>query len=599
MDNKQFPERDEEEIIPEELTFFPADEESEEAGDAPVSEEVTGEEPDSQPEEAPAEAEKTAAENIPSQEDVPAFEDDSVREAAPVYEDVPPIADAPAPDETPAPPADDAERGRSFMDRIPDVDDGTEESYDSRLAEPEIGSEIIPDDSAMVSHGMLEHGEEEPPFDPSILDDPDLQELPEDISEPEPPKDEIAEQEYRDNDGSFDAAADAPAPERKTPARQRPVKKGRPKKTRGEGLLGIPHILVTIVWLALIVVIGVTMGRMIWVCAADVLAFGRENKPVTITVYESDTMDSITDKLYDAGLIRYKSLFHFYADISHAEKKIDPGIYDLNTRYDYHALVNMMSASSTREVVENLLIPEGYTCRQIFALLEENRICTAQDLSAYAANGALKDYWFLENVTRGEKYCLEGFLFPDTYDFYKNSSPREVLEKMLDNFGYRFSEEMRAQIDTLNATVTDGSFTVREVTIVASLIEKESAAPSESPRIAGVIYNRLFHWDYPALLNIDAAIIYAQDGVSDHIDTSLDSPYNTYLHTGLTPTPIANPGLASLQAALNPESHNYYYYVLNPATGMHQFSTTQEEHEQYRAQFAAAAAAASTQSEDE
>lgn len=85
MDNRQFPERDEEEIIPEELTFFPADEESEETGDAPVSEEMTGEEPDSQPEEAPAEAEEPAAENIPAQEDIPAFEDDSVQEAAPVY----------------------------------------------------------------------------------------------------------------------------------------------------------------------------------------------------------------------------------------------------------------------------------------------------------------------------------------------------------------------------------------------------------------------------------------------------------------------------------------------------------------------------------
>ena len=563
-----------------------------------VSEDVIGKEPASQPEEIPAEVEEPVAEETPVAEDVPAFEDDSAQDDIPIFEDVPPIADAPAPEEIPAP-DDTSEKGRSFMDRIPDVDDGMEESYDSRLTEPEIGSEIIPDESAMDSHGMLEHGEEEPPFDPSILDDPDLQELPEEPAEPEPSKDEIAEQEYRDSDGDFDAAEDAPTPERKASGRQRPVKKGRPKKTRGEGLLGIPHILVTIVWLALIVVIGVTLGRMIWVCAADVLAFGRENKPVTITIYESDTMDSITDKLYDAGLIRYKSLFNFYADISHAEKKIDPGIYDLNTRYDYHALVNMMSASSTREVVEDLLIPEGYTCRQIFALLEENRICTAQDLSAYAANGALKDYWFLENVTRGDKYCLEGFLFPDTYDFYKNSSPREVLEKMLDNFDYRFSEEMRAQIDTLNATVTDGSFTVREVTIVASLIEKETASASESPRIAGVIYNRLFHWDYPALLNIDAAIIYAQDGVSDHIDTSLDSPYNTYLHVGLTPTPIANPGLASLQAALNPESHNYYYYVLNPATGAHQFSTTQEEHEQYRAQFAAAAAAASTQSEGE
>ena len=581
MDNKQFPERDEEEIIPEELTFLPEDAQPEDLNPEPAP---------SAPEALPVE--EDAAPETPPPADAPS-------EEAPVLED------AAAPEEAPVSLPDAAQRGRTFMERIPDVDDGTEESYDDRLSDPDVGDEIVPDSHAMDSHGMLEHGEEEPPFDPSILDDPDLQELPEEPEQPEadtsePPAEDIPDQEYRDNDGEFDAASGASAPEKPVSPRQRPIKKGRPKKKGGDGLLGIPHILVTIVWLALIVAIGVTLGRMIWICASDVLAFGREDKPVTITVYESDTMDGITDKLYNAGLIRYKSLFSFYAGISHAEEKIDPGIYDLNTRYDYHALVNMMSASSTREVVENLLIPEGYTCRQIFALLEENRICTAQDLASYAASGELKDYWFLENVTRGDKYCLEGFLFPDTYDFYKNSSPREVLEKLLDNFAYRFTEEMRTQIDTLNATVTDGSFTVREVTIVASLIEKETASASESPRIAGVIYNRLFHWDYPALLNIDAAIIYAQDGASDKIDTSLDSPYNTYRNVGLTPTPIANPGLASLQAALNPESHNYYYYVLNPATGMHQFSTTQEEHEQYRAQFAAAAAdAASAQSEGE
>ena len=220
MDNKQFPERDEEEIIPEELTFFPADEESEEAGDAPVSEDVIGEETASQPEEIPAEAEEPVAEETPVAEDVPAFEDDSVQEEFPVFEDVPPVAE-----EIPVP-NDTAEKGRSFMDRIPDVDDGMEESYGDRLTEPEIGSEIIPDDSAMDSHGMLEHGEEEPPFDPSILDDPDLQELPEEPAEPEPPKDEIAEQEYRDSDGDFDAAEDAPAPGRKASGRQRPGKKG-------------------------------------------------------------------------------------------------------------------------------------------------------------------------------------------------------------------------------------------------------------------------------------------------------------------------------------------------------------------------------------
>ena len=248
----------------------------------------------------------------------------------------------------------------------------------------------------------------------------------------------------------------------------------------------------------------------------------------------------------------------------------------------------MSANSSYRESVE-VMIPEGYTCAQIFKLLEEKGVCTAAKLEQYATESEFADYWFLEGVERGHKYALEGFLFPDTYDFYKNSTPREVLEKLLDNFEVKFTEEMRSQIDTLNANITGGEFTVREVAIVASLIEKETASSEESPKIAGVIYNRLYNWDYPALLNIDAAIIYAQDGNSDRIDTSLDSPYNTYLNVGLTPTPIANPGLSSIKAALNPENHGYYYYVLNPATGRHQFSTTLDEHQGYVSQFAAAA----------
>lgn len=418
-----------------------------------------------------------------------------------------------------------------------------------------------------------------PAVDLSILDDPELEEVlfAEETPAPAPDKD-FQETSSKD----FEEMMDAPAVEEpKSPVSERPPRKGRPKRKKGEGLLGIPNMLVTVVWLALILAIGVTAGRMLWICAADVLAFGREDKPVTVTVYESDTMDDIIEKLYNGGLIRYRSLFKLYADISDAEEDIDPGIYDLNTRYDYHALVKMMSTSSSRTVVEGVLIPEGYTCRQIFAMLEEKRICTAQDLAAYAANGDLKDYWFLENVERGQEYCLEGFLFPDTYDFYKNSTPREVLEKLLDNFDHRFDEEMRAQIETLNANVTGGSYGVREVAIVASMIEKEAAAPAEAPAIAGVIYNRLFNWEgTPAYLNIDASIVYALNGKSDltREDLQVDSPYNTYTHTGLTPTPISNPGLSSLRAALNPETHNYYYYVLNPETGMHTFSTTYEEH---------------------
>lgn len=557
--------------------------------------------PDQEPEELlqpdlapPAEAPETpATEHFPEQE-VPAAPEEPEHldvEAlfAPIFEhtapvdvpeEVPPVQDVAAADEEST-----LEEPASAETADEAADD---EPADPRMAAPQMGQEIEADDAAMV--GMLAHGEPEPPFDLSILDDPEL-DVPQepdtqgDAAE-EADSEDTDEQEYRDNGEDQQAA---PQEQRPVPPRPRPLRKGRPKRKKGEGLLGIPSIAATLVWLALILAIGVTAGRMLWVCAADVLAFGREDKPVTITIYESDSMESIVDKLYDAGLIRYKSLFNLYASISDAQEDIQPGIYDLNTRYDYHALVNFMSPRSSREVVQ-LTIPEGYTCRQIFKLLEENRICTARDIAAYAATGELEPYWFLEQVERGSEYCLEGFLFPDTYQFYKNSSPKEALEKMLDNFDYRFSEEMRAQLDTLNANVTGGNYGVREVTIVASLIEKESAAPAESPAIAGVIYNRLFRWgDTPAYLNIDASLVYAQGGDNSTIDTSIDSPYNTYTHTGLTPTPIANPGLSSLKAALDPEMHEYYYYVLNPSTGMHQFSKTYEEHEANRTSFAAAA----------
>ena len=455
---------------------------------------------------------------------------------------------------------------------------------ESLLTIPDAHPEILPDDHAMDSNGLLEHGQDEPPFDMSILEHPELLDAPDPV-----PVEDRQDQEFQDDSSDFDAMFHTPDQEQEKPESAAPaaVTKGRPKKKKGEGLFGIPNILATFVWLALILIIGVNAGRLLWICAADVLAFGREDKVVTVTIYESDSMEDIIDKLHTNGLIRYKGLFSLYAGISDAEEDIKPGIYDLNTRYDYHALVNFMSPRSSREVIK-LTIPEGYTCRQIFALLEENRICTALDAAAYAANGELSDYWFLEGIERGSENCLEGYLFPDTYEFYKNSTPREAIERMLDNFGYRFNEELLAQLETLNSKVTDGTYGIREIVIIASLIEKESAAPAESPKVAGVIYNRLFRWgSNPPYLNIDATIVYAQEGQNERIDTKLDNPYNTYLYEGLTPGPIANPGLSSLKAALDPESHNYYYYVLNPSTGMHQFSTTYEEHTGYVRQFAA------------
>ena len=556
MDNKQFPQQEDDCLQP-----LPAAKPSVPAEDTPpVIEELTFQEEapliqelsfQSEPEETP---EQVLLEPV-SVEEAPARMEELIPEETPAEEALPDEATQ-IPEEPPEAPAPEI---LSAPEPLPDI--SLEDTFLQQIIE-----------------------EESPDLDPRILEEAILIQ-----QEEQPFVQGTPDQEFQIHDKEFDELLQTPAkPEAPTPP-PRQVNKGRPKRKKGEGLLGIPNILVTFVWLAMIVMIGVTAGRMLWVCAADVLAFGREDKVVTVTIYEADTMEDIVDKLHKNGLIRYKSLFQFYADISDAEEDIKPGIYDLNTRYDYHALVNFMSPRSSREVI-TLTIPEGYTSRQIFSLLEENRICTAQDIAAYAANGELNDYWFLENVERGTETCLEGYLFPDTYEFYKNSTPREALQRMLNNFEIKFDEEMRAQLDTLNAELT-GDYTIREITIVASLIEKESAAPVESPKVAGVIYNRLFNWgSNPPYLNIDASIVYALDGKAEltREDLQTDHPYNTYTRTGLTPGPIANPGLASLKAALNPESHNYYYYVLNPATGMHQFSTTNEEHNAYVRQFAEA-----------
>ena len=403
-----------------------------------------------------------------------------------------------------------------------------------------------------------------------------------------------------DDGGEFDQYFDQKQAEegRSEKSKDRPTRKGRPRRPKGYGLLGIPHMLATVIWLMLIVAIGVSLGRMIWVCAADVLAFGREEKIVTISVNKEDTMETITQKLHEAGLVRYPELFLLYADISDAEEKITTGSFTLNTLYDYHALVNQMSPrSGNRVIIEDVLIPEGYNCAQIFALLEEKGVCKAADLEEYAATGELGEYWFLESVERGNKYCLEGFLFPDTYDFYENSNPKLVLEKMLNGFEYRFSEELYAKLPALNerlsammrkngkdeAYVAANQLDLRKLITVASLIEEETANAKESYKIASVIYNRLFNWgNNPPFLNIDAAIFYALGEHKSALtaeDLQVDSPYNTYRYQGLVPGPISNPGLDSISAALDPEDTTFYYYVLNPAAGEHDFSKTLLEHE--------------------
>ena len=451
----------------------------------------------------------------------------------------------------------------------------------------------------------------------SLLAEENFQEEPTDtendfVPEVSGPELDFAEPEYdagfreteadEDFDGMFRAPSQSVVIE---DAKPREPRKGRPKRKKGYGFFGIPHLIATAIWLVIIVSIGVSLGRMLWLCAADVLAFGREDKVVTITIGANDTIEDIAEILHKNQLIRYPGVFKLYASLAVDDGEIAPGTFTLNTLYDYHALVNGMSSySSFREVVEDVLIPEGYNCRQIFELLQEKGICTVAELEEYAANGEFQDFWFLEGVDRGDKYCLEGFLFPDTYDFYANSTPREALGKMLLGFESRIDrEETEAQLNVLNDRLTsmmrnngcaqsfieESRIGIYELLIVASLIEEETSSAGESRDIASVIYNRLTQDQvYERYLGIDATILYALGYHTDELtaaDLQIDSPYNTRTNAGLVPTPITNPGLSSIQAALDPADTNYYYYLLNPATGTHTFSKTAAEHDALKVKY--------------
>ena len=357
-------------------------------------------------------------------------------------------------------------------------------------------------------------------------------------------------------------------------------------------------------YVVLVITVSAVLATVGWTWANDLLALNKEYSSALITIPEDSIstqevtdeegntytvqvadLDTIADQLEAEGLIDYKFLFKLYGWFSHADRKITPGTYSLDTEMDYRALVvNMGTSSATRQTVE-VTIPEGYTLDQIFALLEENGVSTVEKLTDMAANWPYK--WdFLQDIPLGDYRRLEGYIFPDTYQFYLGEDPKYVLNKML----LRFDELMSPYYEELAAE--DSPYSLHEIVIMASLIEKETDG-TDHTRISAVLRNRLENPGYETvgLLQIDACLVYINGGKAPTLaDKEIDSPYNTYKYKGLPAGPISNPGMASFIAAMNPDqkysgSNGYYYYALDPATNLHVFSKTLAQHQAVLAGF--------------
>lgn len=357
----------------------------------------------------------------------------------------------------------------------------------------------------------------------------------------------------------------------------------------------MPGILKALLYVCLVLAASVLLAVFAWKCADEVCALTAEEAVVTVTVEADSSLNDITGMLAEKGLIEYEWLFNLYCLMSNAAEKIDPGTYELNTVYDYRALVYGMVETGENRATKTVTVPEGYELDDIFRMLEEMQVCDVVSLQEAAANYAF-DYWFLENLPYGDYRRLEGYLYPDTYEFYVDDTPENVLSKFLRNFNNKITVEMQTDLETLNeelraimaengfmeAEIAASSLTFHDVVIVASLVEKETVGAAESGKIASVIYNRLCSKLYPCL-NIDATIQYVlpeRKDVLTNADKAVISPYNTYTNAGLPVGPIANPGMTSLRAALYPVDTDFYFYALDPS-GVHHFSETVYEHQSY------------------
>lgn len=384
-------------------------------------------------------------------------------------------------------------------------------------------------------------------------------------------------------------AAPQPQGDRSAPRPRQSAQRRRRRRGRS-------RMVVTLLYVAVVIGVSALLATLGWIAATDVLALNKADRAaiitlpedifttkevtgeeknkatgkvekVTYTVQVAD-MGYVTNLLKEKGMIEFPFLFQLYAGFSDAGEKVSPGTYELNTDMDYRAIVTNLGPKSSSRSTVTVTIPEGFTVEQVFQRLEENGVSTVEKLNDMAAS---HDYAFsfLADIPLGDPRRLEGFLFPDTYSFYMGEDPLTVINKMLVNFDRRYTEAMREQ-------TAEMGYSVQDILKVASMIEKETDGTDRS-RIAGVIYNRLKNTsaETAGMLGIDATLVYGLGRTITQADYTANTPYNTYTIPGLPPTPIANPGMDSILAALNPESHDYYYYVLGNDKLHHFFRTHQ------------------------
>lgn len=336
------------------------------------------------------------------------------------------------------------------------------------------------------------------------------------------------------------------------------------------------------------VVFGVLLG--VFVISVSILAavyilkiskelfgVGKSDVEMVLDIPMNSSTQDIAEQLYSEGIISDPMLFQIFSKFKGADGTYIAGTHKLSPKMDYSTMIEVLQeeAENQRETVD-IVFPEGITLYEAAQKLEEKNVCAADEFIK-VFNSSEFGFDFEKKVkTSSMKFCkMEGYFFPDTYQFYLEEDPRVVAKEIYRNFEAKITPDLYGRMDDLGMDL-------EEVLTLASIVQSEAPDTWNMKRVASVFYNRLNDPDNFPLLQSDATTNYVNNVIIPNIEVrsqKIFDAYNTYVGTGLPPGPICNPGLDAINAVLYPAETDYYFF-LSDENGDFHYARTIEEHEQ-------------------
>ena len=342
-------------------------------------------------------------------------------------------------------------------------------------------------------------------------------------------------------------------------------------------------------WVISVVIVGAMLSVYIITGMNDLLAINRQDSStIMVEIPENPTLDEVAQTLEKNGVIDEISYFKMFAMLTKSDEGFTQGTYEMRKNMDYEAIINYLMSSGNRTDTVSVMITEGENVLEVAQTLKENGVLSETDkfLELCSSDNFDEDFSFLKDIKNGSDryYKLEGYLYPDTYEFYKNEDAEKVIYKFLNNYEMKITEKQDVRgydkLTTVKKMVEESNsgYTLDEVMIIASIIQAEAANTDDMYNVSSILHNRLEASADLGVSNLglDSTKFYPYRN-ADNAPDNFVSKYDTYDEAGLPEGPICNPGMEAIKAALNPNSTSYYYFC-HDSEGNAYYASTIYEH---------------------